>query len=144
MELNNALRDAAQSGDAATYAKLLITHICYNDAAYALRSHELDRAQSHRHTWAKATDKGVSPDFAAKLTEELTKLADVAPVVVTDPAQPDPAVSAMIRGYEAGKRYARTHGCAAVWRADDSLRLFYMDKGKLRQKTWRHARPIEA
>ena len=46
--------------------------------------------------------------------------------------------------WAAVKRYARTHGCAAVWRADDSLRLFYMDKGKLRQKTWRHARPIEA
>ena len=106
MELNNALRDAAQSGDAETYARLMVTHICYNDAAYALRSHELDRAQSHRYTWAKATDKGVSPDFAAKLTEALTRLANVAPVVVTDPAQPDPKVAAMIRGYEAGKRYA--------------------------------------
>lgn len=41
------------------------------------------------------------------------------------------------------KRYARQHGAAGVWCADDSYRLFYMEAGKLRQRTWASARPID-
>ena len=41
----------------------------------------------------------------------------------------------------AAQVYARRHGSAAIWRADDSLILFYMD-GALRQFTWKHARPV--
>lgn len=38
------------------------------------------------------------------------------------------------------KRYAREHGAAGVLRADESYALFFMDEGKLRQRTWARAR----
>lgn len=34
------------------------------------------------------------------------------------------------------KAYAREHGAAFVWNADASGVLFYMDSGRLRQKTF--------
>jgi hypothetical protein len=40
------------------------------------------------------------------------------------------------------RRAARELGAAGVFLADDSYRLLYMDRGKLRQKSWPKARPI--
>lgn len=39
----------------------------------------------------------------------------------------------------AARLYARKHGAAGIWRADDSFVLIYRDHDKLRQKTWRNA-----
>ncbi len=47
------------------------------------------------------------------------------------------------RGPSGAKQHAREHGVAGAWRANDSFVLFYMDAGKLRQKTWKRACPIQ-
>ena len=40
------------------------------------------------------------------------------------------------------RKHAQEYGAAGMWRADDSFVLFYRDfDGKIRQKTWKHARP---
>jgi hypothetical protein len=44
--------------------------------------------------------------------------------------------------WAAVRRYARKHGAAGVYCADDSYILFYTEDGKLRQKTWPSARPV--
>jgi hypothetical protein len=45
-------------------------------------------------------------------------------------------------GWESVARaYARKNGYAGAWRHDDSFILFYMDGGKLRQRTWKRACP---
>lgn len=46
--------------------------------------------------------------------------------------------------WNAIRRYARAHGAAGVWMADDSYRLFWRNGATVRQRTWRHARPIRA
>ena len=43
----------------------------------------------------------------------------------------------------AAKRYAKEHGAAGAWRANDLFVLFYRDfDGKVKQKTWRHGIPL--
>lgn len=39
------------------------------------------------------------------------------------------------------RRYARQHGAAGLWRADDSLLVFWVEADKLRRKTYRDACP---
>ncbi len=41
------------------------------------------------------------------------------------------------------RRWARDHGAAGAWRANDSYRLFYHENGKIRQKSWRYSKPIK-
>lgn len=43
----------------------------------------------------------------------------------------------------AAKRYAKLHGAAGAWRANDSFVLFYREAdGRIRQRTWRHGIPL--
>lgn len=39
------------------------------------------------------------------------------------------------------KRYAREHGAAGMWRADDSLRVYYLERGRVHQRTFAPAVP---
>lgn len=42
----------------------------------------------------------------------------------------------------AARHYAKAHGAAGIWYADDSFVLWYMDGASLRRTSWRHACPV--
>jgi hypothetical protein len=48
-----------------------------------------------------------------------------------------PADHVYVRPVTTAKRYARVHGEAKVLRADDSVVRYWLDEGKVRQRTYR-------
>lgn len=40
------------------------------------------------------------------------------------------------------RNHAKEHNHAGAWQANDSFILFYNDKGSIKQKTFKHAKPI--
>lgn len=52
--------------------------------------------------------------------------------------------SRTVSGWSEAKKWAKRNGAAGVWRADGSLRVFFMESGKLRQKTWKRATPLRS